>query len=73
MNNLPFNGQQVLAIAESMSYTRERIQLGDPGIMLRSVRSFVTSILETVDRVFTTATREVTYCSYNPAECRVLA
>jgi len=73
MSNLPVNGNQALAIAESMRYSRERVQIANPGMAFNSIRSYFTSVVQTIDRVLATATREATYCNYNPAECRSIA
>jgi hypothetical protein len=62
-----------MAIAESMTYARERIQIANPGILLRSLASSVKSTFESIERVFTVATQEASYCTYNPAECRGIA
>jgi len=73
MNGLPVNGHQAMAIAESMTYSRERVQIADPGILLRSLASAVKGTFESIERMLTLATQEASYCTYNPAECRGVA
>jgi len=70
MNGLPVNGHQAMAIAESMTYSKERVQIANPGILLRSLKSAVNSTFESIERMLTLATQEATYCNFNPAECR---
>jgi len=73
MNGLTVNGHQAMAIAESMTYSRERIQIANPGILLRSLASSVKATFESIERMLTMATQEATYCNLNPAECRGIA
>ena len=69
MNEIQFYGQMAIPVAEARSNRRERIQLATPGIFLRSVASEARSIFSMIEQTFSAATKPVTYCNYNPAEC----
>jgi len=62
-----------MSIAESMTYSQERIQIANPGILLRSLVSSVNATFDSIERMLAMATQEATYCKLNPAECRGIA
>jgi hypothetical protein len=48
---------------------REPIVLAQPGILLRSIASEITSVVNTVERALMVPTETYNFCTTHPAEC----
>lgn len=73
MNEIQFYSYMSIPVAEQRSSTREPIRLASPGIVWRTIASQVRAAIEMFEQSVTWATKEATYCNYNPAECRGVA